>query len=1301
MLQSALIMVAVGGGVVAQAYPDELDILRGADTTPQIQLVLDTSCSMGFGPITNGCSHYYTQVLNNSPLAGNPMTRLELLKAVLTGCQTANDGIFDTWADQVIFSVREFGGSGSNPRLNVVAEFFGSNQPTDDDGIPTGSSLTVLETAVETLSPSGGTPLALAYREAGEYFASEITNSNSRHCRQNFIVLMSDGDGNQSNNSNPVDFDFINPPGVTHPPVSIKDTNGNFQQPDSNSGSYTSPYADAAAEYMVRDSSGNVIDALPLLDNTTLPSGGERGQPIRTYTIGFDPPADADALLDSMALYGEGQSYTADSYETLDNAFNSIISDIVPRSQVAFSPGSVQTDGLFSGNYLYAPTFQPVAAGHWYGTVKKHCVMPANPTDAKCLFKYDGDDLVTNAGVVDLWTNTAALDATVGGTGQQIFDQVFGVSGPSANVPPSPYSYRNIVTWRPGQSGYVQVDDSASLTNIDTQSGNRCEHFRLINKLHGYAPEVTDCSANDFTPTGFDTWPQGDTVHGSVVLLKYSKECETTSSVCYVLANANDGMLHVFRARDGRELSAVIPGELWRTNDVANNRLRDIMDQPHLDELKRFYFDGGMRLFHDDRNVNGYIDGTEKAYIVAGLGRGGRGYYLWDVSSFNGDFSSNSAPAPHPLLVDEATGFKDLRDTWAAPWMGLYRDSSGSYRRVAVFASGHQRQLDQDNAAFAEFEAALPSALSDTESSPYSATCSDFGIDPAFCNPFPAGCKACNDAAGVAAGCPALGPGEMYCYDFPGYAGTSSAPPFNNINSQLGGHVIPFPPIEWTLGTQRGDAYRVVFSKFQLQEGVGGNPPHDRMEFMDEDQNVIGRLEGNAEGSVSPCPGVACSPWIYSPKLNVRFLSDGEDLSDVDGWTVDSIQVIRRNGPPQSRAPNSSPTPGPKTRPSVYIVDLDLWAALPPFGARPTGNDDRQSDPLLVRFTASCDGVTGSTETCIDATSQSDLQFMKCPISGELPVYQEGSVFRTIYAGDECGQIWKFDQDPVSGWVVKRLLRLNNADGSGEIFDNRPSRDYRKIFTRLELVLSRCNGARSIGVYFGTGNVQRSGISDVLTDSSLVRATTTGELQAGSPGPSTGLSGPGISKDGDVFGVVWDSPNLETPADGLSLEDLVFVNKLPLVGPSGRQELKIENPTAGDAVNGFFIEVGQGQKMLRNPVVFDGVASFKIYSPFKEATECLSAVGSEFLYQFDNCDASAFVDTDIDSGNAIGDTVGDRITWEGFTDIGTGLLIFTPPSGDAFLSMADTTAATEARLPSKPNSRGSRMFLWRTYVDDN
>ena len=120
---------------------------------------------------------------------------------------------------------------------------------------------------------------------------------------------------------------------------------------------------------------------------------------------------------------------------------------------------------------------------------------------------------------------------------------------------------------------------------------------------------------------------------------------------------------------------------------------------------------------------------------------------------------------------------------------------------------------------------------------------------------------------------------------------------------------------------------------------------------------------------------------------------------------------------------------------------------------------------------------------------------MVCPISAEVSVYTEGDYGRRIYWGDECGQIFAArTRDEGRNWTVRRLINLN--DGAKQVSPN-----HRKIMRRLDLVVTTCSGAPSVGVYFGTGDVQ-------------------------SPASFAQLMLPSVTNGRELVGVVWDDDNL-------------------------------------------------------------------------------------------------------------------------------------------------------------------------------
>src|SRR5688572_2773659 len=201
MLNTALV-IALGGGIAGQTtyLPDQIDILRGADNTAQIELVLDTSGSMGdeswqvgspwesysWGCFPSTCSYYWSTRppptntdSGNGYQSGNPqerdcvatdtLSKNDQLKAALTGCESAMDGILYKWGppnpnQNVIFAIRHFGDVGTS----LLEEFD-----------PTFNNYTDLQNAVFALLDQGGTPLADGYVAAGNHMNTFWNNTNT------------------------------------------------------------------------------------------------------------------------------------------------------------------------------------------------------------------------------------------------------------------------------------------------------------------------------------------------------------------------------------------------------------------------------------------------------------------------------------------------------------------------------------------------------------------------------------------------------------------------------------------------------------------------------------------------------------------------------------------------------------------------------------------------------------------------------------------------------------------------------------------------------------------------------------------------------------------------------------------------------------------------------------------------------------------------------------------------------------------------------------------------------------------
>ena len=632
---TTLVVMAASAG----QYPDTLDNLRAGDVVPQVGLLLDRSCSMGWGAVDTDCPWFAT----NHNSGSTWLNKTNQMKSVLVGCKAEDDGVIDLWSDRVNFSVYDFG-SGTSLRVP-----FDSTKPQ-------------VETGILAIPSTGATHMSRGLENMGEYFNSYFNSSNTLDCRPNFIVMLSDGNPNGGDGT----FDWECTPPTENRAVSRNQ-----------------PWL--GSEYM--------------FDNPDLLCGLPGDQNIRTYTIGFGQPGDfSPSNLQNIASFGGGEYFYASDAEQLNVAFENIISAIVARSALFFAPVSIQTDSLFSSNYAYAASFRPEAGGPWRGTIKKYCVVPPvgvgglySTTVDTCLFvSPNGTDLETNPQAQDLWTGSRSLSADNGGAGAVVLSQLRGAGG---GPPVAPYyAHRNIVSWRPGTAGYVSVDPT-TWTREDAKV-NGCDHYRLLNRIHGYTYDA-DCSTG--APQSIEVWPLGDPVHFSPVILKYDACHDSVGNpnagACFVVAGMNDGKLHVFDAATGAETTALVMGEHWDSTQVVHSRLGEVMEQPNLTHTHRYFVDGMPRLFHEDNDADGVIDSTETALLIFGLGRGGRAYYAINVTEMPGGILDATRNPIFPLPNTPGTAFAQLQDTWSAPWLG--RATFGSTtRRTAVFPSGHIGMLD-------------------------------------------------------------------------------------------------------------------------------------------------------------------------------------------------------------------------------------------------------------------------------------------------------------------------------------------------------------------------------------------------------------------------------------------------------------------------------------------------------------------------------------------------------------------------------------------------------------------------------
>jgi type IV pilus assembly protein PilY1 len=174
---------------------------------------------------------------------------------------------------------------------------------------------------------------------------------------------------------------------------------------------------------------------------------------------------------------------------------------------------------------------------------------------------------------------------------------------------PSPHTDRKIWTMSGGNKGSFQWSNLSSDDQTAIGSAN------VLNYLRGDRSQEK-LTKND--PNGtyrHRTNLLGDIVHSSPV---FDKDTNT------VFVGANDGMLHAFYAETGVERFAYVPSAMLQ-------KIGQLSDPAY---THKFFVDGEMDI---GRKSDTFL---EKTYLVATLGRGGKGLFALDVtkpSSFGAD----------------------------------------------------------------------------------------------------------------------------------------------------------------------------------------------------------------------------------------------------------------------------------------------------------------------------------------------------------------------------------------------------------------------------------------------------------------------------------------------------------------------------------------------------------------------------------------------------------------------------------------------------------------------------------------
>ncbi|RBW46829.1 fimbrial assembly protein [Psychromonas sp. B3M02] len=172
----------------------------------------------------------------------------------------------------------------------------------------------------------------------------------------------------------------------------------------------------------------------------------------------------------------------------------------------------------------------------------------------------------------------------------------------------------------------------------------------------------------------------GDIVNASPYYVSSAKDHTVATEV--VAFAANDGMVHIVDADDGKELAAYIPSGVY-------DALGNLVDSAYIHE---YSVDGGLNAYSDendliDVDINGVSTEVARTTLVGRLGLGVKGLYAIDVS----DISNPTTDMMRWEITTDTDGFEGLGLSVSEPTIVELANGKAS----VVFANGYNSTDDE------------------------------------------------------------------------------------------------------------------------------------------------------------------------------------------------------------------------------------------------------------------------------------------------------------------------------------------------------------------------------------------------------------------------------------------------------------------------------------------------------------------------------------------------------------------------------------------------------------------------------
>ena len=360
---------------------------------------------------------------------------------------------------------------------------------------------------------------------------------------------------------------------------------------------------------------------------------------VKTFAVGLAINTGNRSNYDSLANAGgtDDALYASSSGELLTALKDAILQAI--SGTLTFTTPAVMSEKQ-RGEFIYQSTFKYSKNKQWEGHLKKYKL------------KTDGTFGTEQWNAAEKLNNTSPNSRKIWtidiGT---ISTNNFTTSNRAALKPrlfpfkatPTDAETDNLINFIRGYDSYDTDKDSK--TTDERHKLADIYHSDLI--VVGTPEASTDDTGNaNFQKT--DSYYRAQTRYDN---FKNSNDCGGLCSnrTEVVIAGANSGILHAFKAQDGKELWGYIPpnilGKLYSIVTTKPNATNPIYGVDGSPVVKDIYF--------DDTPRNGTSDPRWRTVLLSGLGAGGNGYFALDITDINNP--------KHLFAIENDTFNKEVR----------------------------------------------------------------------------------------------------------------------------------------------------------------------------------------------------------------------------------------------------------------------------------------------------------------------------------------------------------------------------------------------------------------------------------------------------------------------------------------------------------------------------------------------------------------------------------------------------------------------------------------------------------------